>query len=374
MKKLLTALLSTALLLPLAACGGGNPSAQTTNADTAADVTTEKSADASTDTITNPVTEAATEAETDPETETPTTPPEEAAGFRVSAYVTVDSVDSIDPGHLSNGITDVILIGDQPSYMAFDGRGNITLTSQAIHAIAKMKEYIGDLPIRLYCTLGGEFAQVVAFRRTREDLIPNILSFLEEYELDGVNFDWEFPTNATEQRNYSTFLTALGEALGDRYTLSVALAHYCADLTPEAIAAIDRVEMMNYDIWDDENMHASLPLAIESVQKMLELGYRPEQINMGIPTYGRPMMGEAYWYDYRWYYNQLDENGMYYDESNGLTISFNTYDTVYEKTVWAIENGLGGVMTFAVHCDLPASNEKALHNAIGKAVADAGLK
>ena len=374
MKKLLTALLSTALLLPLAACGGGNPSAQTTNADTADDVTTEKSADASTDTITNPVTEAATEAETDPETETPTTPPEEAAGFRVSAYITVDSVDSIDPGHLSNGITDVILIGDQPSYIAFDVRGNITLADRAVHAIARMKEYIGDRPIRLYCTLGGDFATAVAFRRTREDLIPNILSFLEEYELDGVNFDWEFPTNATEQRDYSTFLTALGEALGDRYTLSVALAHYCADLTPEAIAAIDRVEMMNYDIWDDENMHASLPLAIESVQKMLELGYRPEQINMGIPFYARPTTKEGYWYAYAGHYNQLDEKGLFYDERNGLTFSFNDYNIVYQKTAWAIENGLGGVMAFNYGCDLPADNELALFNAIGKAVADAGLK
>ena len=91
---------------------------------------------------------------------------------------------------------------------------------------------------------------------------------------------------------------------------------------------------------------------------------------MGIPTYGRPMMGEAYRYDYRRYYSKPDENGMYYDESNGLTISFNTYDTVYEKTVWAIENGLGNVMTFAAHCDLPASNEMSLHNAVAQACAD----
>ena len=36
----------------------------------------------------------------------------------------------------------------------------------------------------------------------------------------------------------------------------------------------------------------------------------------------------------------------------------------------AIENGLGGVMTFAAHCDLPASNEMSLHNAVARACAD----
>ena len=295
-------------------------------------------------------------------------------GFRVSAYVTVDSADVIHPGHLRNGITDVILIGDRPSYMAFDGQGNLTMADQAVHAIEKMKAYIGDRPVRLYCTLGGEFAQVFSSPVARTNLIANILSCLEKYGLDGANFDWEFPANATEQRLYSEFLISLGEAMGDRYTLSVALAHYCADLAPEAIAAIDRVEMMNYDIWDDEQMHASLPLAIDSVQKLLAQGYRPEQINMGIPFYARPTTKEAYWYHYAGHYHKLDEKGLFYDEKTGLTFSFNDYNVVYKKTAWAIENGLGGVMVFHYGCDLPADHELALFNAIGKAVAEAGLK
>lgn len=297
-----------------------------------------------------------------------------AAGFRVSAYITVDSVDVIDTSNLSNGITDIILIGDRPSYMSFDGQGNLVMADQAVHAIQKMKAYIGDLPIRLYCTLGGEFARVFSAPHARTNLISHILSCLEKYGLDGANFDWEFPANETEQGLYSEFLTSLGEAMGDRYTLSVALAHYCADLTPEAIAAIDRVEMMNYDIWDDEQMHASLPLAIESVQKMLAQGYRPEQINMGIPFYARPMTKEAYWYAYAGHYDKLDEKGLFYDEKTGLTFSFNDYGIVYKKTAWAIENGLGGIMVFHYGCDLPADNKLALFNAIGQAVAEANLK
>ena len=131
---------------------------------------------------------------------------------------------------------------------------------------------------------------------------PSVMAFLEECELDGINFDWEFPENDTQQERYSEFPVSMKAAMGDDYLLSVAPAPYCADLTTEAIAAIDYVELMSYDLWDDERVHAPTSVAIESVQTLLELGFRPEQINMGIPTYGRPMMGEAYWYDYRWYY------------------------------------------------------------------------
>ena len=86
--------------------------------------------------------------------------------------------------------------------------------------------------------------------------------------------------------------------------------------------------------------NAPTSVAIESVQTLPDLGFRAKQIHMGIPTYGRPMMGEAYRYDYRRYYSKPDENG------------------------------LAGVMTFAAHCDLPASNEMSLHNTVARACAD----
>lgn len=48
----------------------------------------------------------------------------------------------------------------------------------------------------------------------------------------------------------------------------------------------------------------------------------------------------------------------------GLTFSFNNYDTVYEKTQWAVEKGLGGVMIWHYACDVPAENESSLFNAV----------
>lgn len=50
---------------------------------------------------------------------------------------------------------------------------------------------------------------------------------------------------------------------------------------------------------------------------------------------------------------EISKNSLY-DESME---SFPSFEDVYEKTTWAIENGLSGVMTFANHCDLPANNE-----------------
>ncbi len=288
--------------------------------------------------------------------------------FRVSAYMRTDL--DIDFSHLDNGITDVLLI----SGMSFDQDGVITVNDEAAACIEKAKEAIGDRPIRLYCTLFGPSNQGYVHALRSGNLEPNVVAFLEEYGLDGVSFDWEFPTSKAQKRLYSDFLVSMDKALGDKYYLSVALHEICPEMTPEAIAIIDHVELMSYDIWDDQRMHATLELAIQNVQTFLDLGYRPEQINLGIPLYGRPQTGEAFWPEYNAYYQLMDENGLYYDEGRGLAYSFNTYEAAYEKTKWAIEKGLGGVMTFANHCDLPADNEMALQNAIAKAIRDAAAE
>ena len=335
MKKILCALLAALLILPAASCSP-----------------------ATTDGLTGTTDAASAMPETEPE------PEPEKKPFRVAAYVRTDL--PYEFSHLDNGITDLILIGGTD----FDKKGVITVNDNAATCIQKSKEAIGDRPIRLFCTLGAINQEYIQAFRSGV-LETNIVAFLEEYGLDGVSFDWEFPENRTQWRLYSGFLVSLDKALGDEYLLSVALHDSHPEMTPEAIAIMDHVELMSYDIWDENHMHASLTRVKKSVQKLLDYGYRAEQISMGIPLYGRPQTGEARWPSYSAYYQLMDENGLYYDESSGLTFSFDTYEAVYEKTMWAIENGLGGVMTFTNHCDLPADNEMALQNAIAEAIRDA---
>ena len=63
----------------------------------------------------------------------------------------------------------------------------------------------------------------------------------------------------------------------------------------------------------------------------------------------------------------IDENGLVGVEGTDLIASFNTPELIYEKTKWAAETGLGGVMIWRYGCDVPAENERSLFNTITSA-------
>ena len=85
----------------------------------------------------------------------------------------------------------------------------------------------------------------------------------------------------------------------------------------------------------------------------------------------RPTTEDAYWYDYKDYYDKIDGDGLVTDENTGLIAAFNTPEVIYQKTQWAIKTGYGGVMVWNYGNDVPADNEASLFNQIAQAKTDA---
>ncbi len=307
-----------------------------------------------------------------------------AKALRVVAYIIAENaamMEAVDESHL-DGLTDIILIG---SLAGFDNTGRVNLSGDFDQIIATAKEKIGDRPIRLHLNLNGPwatangtfeenmFAQGEEHRKAFESgtLEENIRSVLEQYELDGVFFDYEFPVAQEHKDAFSKFLVSLKKTLGEDYVLGAAESSWCAGLSKDAIRALDMVEVMCYDVWDEgTGIHSSFEITRAIIKGMLKLGYKREQLDVGIPFYARPTTEEAYWYDYKEFYDKLDENGCAPDEAHGLIASFNTPEVVYEKTAWTIRKGLGGVMIWHYACDVPADNDASLFNAVAKAKAD----
>jgi GH18 family chitinase len=210
---------------------------------------------------------------------------------------------------------------------------------------------------------------------TSGKLEGNIKSVLETYDLDGIFFDWEYPISGGHKKWFGKFLKSLDATLGDDYAIGCAISNWCADFPAEAIAVMDMVELMSYDIFDAEGFHATTELAKDHVNTLLNLGYKPEQIDLGIPFYGHPTAeGQMSWYGYGSFYDKLDEQGLYHEEHTGLKHHFNTPAVVYEKTAWCIEQGIGGVMSWHYNCDAPADSGYSLFEAIARAKSDAGVK
>lgn len=310
-------------------------------------------------------------------TDTPTDEP-----FKVKSYIICDRI--LDPASLCSEdfdiITDIILFG----VATFDTKGNVTLDRKTLDkALANLKAVIGDRDIDITLnflgpgstsdssdwyeqmeSLGKEHNK--AFRKP--NLQKNIISILEEYEFDGVHFDYEYPTTNSAWRGYNNFLVSLGSKLGDDYTLNVAASDWCLQYSDLAVEFVDCFELMMYDVYDEEGKHATYDTVTTRAQWVKDANIPLEKATFGLPFYARPTDSDAYWYDYVGYANKLDENGFYTDENIGKTFWFNTPDVIEKKTKYAIDEGYGGVMIWHYTCDFPSTNEASLLGAINRAI------
>lgn len=299
--------------------------------------------------------------------------PVDAKDFRVTAYVVGGSLnENFDYTNLER-VTDVIFFGCAD----FDENGKIILSENFDSELNILKSYLTGQ--NLYINILGPKSQSdsddwndqmydLADRHTNAfesgNLESSIKTVLDKYGFDGVVFDYEFPLRSKDWKAYDKFIVSLNSVLGDEYKIGMSMVGWNLKQSEEAMNATDFFEIMSYDLWDKEGNHATLEIAKDDIDKFVKNGYDKAQLDLGLPFYARPTTQEAYWYDYKTYYDKIDENGLFSDSETGLTFSFNTYDVIKEKTEYALDNGLGGVMVWHYSCDLPKDNEKSLFGAI----------
>ncbi len=301
--------------------------------------------------------------------------------FRVTAYVTQEAISNLDTfssGHIDE-VTDVILFG----VVTFDEKGKISLAENFDTCYNNIKTVMqGKENKRLFINMLGpesqsdseDWYEQMADKAERhsgafesEGFCEEILKLLDKYDFDGVFFDYEFPIKNKYWKTYNKFIVKLDEVLGDDYKIGMALASWDAKQNKKAREATDLVCIMSYDLWDDNGNHATMDIAKDDVDKFVKKGYDKSKLDLGLPFYARPTTQDAYWYDYGSYYDKMDASGLYKDSETGLTFSFNTYDLIKEKTTYALDSGLGGVMVWCWNYDTDYGNEKSLFKAVSEA-------
>ncbi|KAH8658450.1 hypothetical protein BX600DRAFT_524945 [Xylariales sp. PMI_506] len=162
------------------------------------------------------------------------------------------------------------------------------------------------------------FRDGVATADARQTIATNVANFLEDYNLDGVDFDWEYPgepdipgipAGSTDDGTYYfILLDEVKAALPAGKTVSVtapASYWYLQAYPIEAMAAVvDYVVLMTYDLhgqWDYGNVnadpgcsdgnclrsHVNLTETISAMSMITKAGVPSNQIAMGIASYGR---------------------------------------------------------------------------------------
>ncbi len=300
--------------------------------------------------------------------------------FEVVSYAVASNIQSPDSLHAEDFdiITTVILFG----CVTFDEAGEVHADTSVLEtALANLRNCIGERDVKITLNLLGpgpveysdwndQMAKLALLHNeafASGKLEGNIKALIEKYDFDGVHFDYEYPISKDAWKAFNKFLVKLDKLMPDR-TIGVAVSTWDVGLNKKAVAAVDSIELMLYDHYDDNGRHSTYETAVGAAEAFKEKKIPLSKVHFGLPFYARPTDSDAYWYGYNGYFDKLDENGFYYDESIGKTFWFNTPDVIADKTQYALDNGFGGVMIWHYSCDLPSSDADSLLGAIGKTV------
>lgn len=245
--------------------------------------------------------------------------------------------------------------------LCWDKNGTICIIDEQypalIHALhsAGVKEIYATVYPQRKLIHEGIAGTCVDTPEKREVLIDSLLAHAQEYGLHGIDLDWETPTNDQEWLFCSETIVALKQALSsENIGLSVALyPENIARLTEEARSALDILNLMTYDQFDENGFHSTYETAVSAVEKALSEGYTAQQIMLGIPAYGRPTDASAFWPLYR-------DSDLSESEDVLGDISYNSVATVKKKGEFAKERELGGIFLFHLTGDLPADDPLSL--------------
>ena len=202
----------------------------------------------------------------------------------------------------------------------------------------------------------------------------------DDDRVDGIDIDWEYPTSAYEWKVYGDMLVEARKMLDasgkDKY-ISLALSAGSVTLTQEHIDAVDFVQMMAYDRFDivDGNHSSFRSGAYSSMRYFVNIGFKPSQLVLGIPLYGRPTSWDTVWTNYGYGYGDTvystqgkapytywdNIQWLYYDGTNldgsikydneFMQVWVNGAALIADKTAYVIEQGFAGMMIWRESTD-----------------------
>ncbi len=261
--------------------------------------------------------------------------------------------------------------------------------------------------VQVVLSLGGwgydkQFAEIAAHPEAEDRFVSGVLTLVDAFDYDGIDFDWEYPDTEAEvvgfermTRRFRAGIDAIGQKKGRTMRLTMALSSNKGTIrwmkTEFFLETMDWINVMTYDYagdWSDFAGHNS-PLyasskepggpkrsTVATLEYLLEERKMPaDRLALGIPLYGRgfsvaepyaptkgvakkPMPNGNYANlaqlpGQRWKRLWDDETKTPWLTSpdHSAVIGYDDAESVALKTDWAMKKGLRGVFFWQVAAD-----------------------
>ncbi len=266
--------------------------------------------------------------------------------FNIIAYATGSIVESAIPYDKLTHINYAFLIPNP------DG------TFQSFENGSKLEQIVShahEKNVKVLISVGGwgwdeQFETLAANPESRTAFVQNLKAFVDQYQLDGADIDWEYPDPGQSSQNFMALMQELRAALPNQL-LTMAVISYGDEfglgIPDESFALVDFVNVMTYDGPDHGTM--------EQFQKGLDYwsgrGLPKEKTVMGVPFYSRVKDTRAEGPSFAQLV-QADPAAAQVDEFvyDGRIEVYNGIPTIQRKTRIALEKA-SGIMFWALDYD-----------------------
>jgi len=212
--------------------------------------------------------------------------------------------------------------------------------------------------VKILISIGGASngdTMTTAMRNARTNLTANIETFVQTWNLDGVDIDWEAPANTSDGTLFNTLVQTLYTDLhpqGKLVTAALDTGDWFGMYIPSSsFAYLDLLNIMSYDSGGDYYFSSGITY-------WTGRGVPKAKLMMGVGFFGNPASGSGDEKDYKDIVAG-DANAPYEDFSNGY--QYNGIPSMVAKTQ-VTKSSAGGIMIWELSQDTTGSTS--LMNAI----------
>lgn len=202
----------------------------------------------------------------------------------------------------------------------------------------------------------------------RAKFIEDVIKYAKEYNIYGIDIDWEYPVTASQWQAYGKLIEDFAVALHEAGLYVSTAQSRGTGLTPAQLNLFDRINIMSYDNVDGvDGQHSTFEVSVNRTLKQFinEYGIDRSKIVLGLPWYADKLGNaniQSGWKDMIPLLMLVSEDGVHIDKGINAISSwgFNGPNLLRDKTVYAIQNQIGGVFCWQVKNDVPYNDPNSL--------------
>jgi chitinase len=240
----------------------------------------------------------------------------------------------------------------------------------------------------------GRFSEMAATESNRKSFAADCKRIVADFNLDGIDMDWEYPTSNVagisaspqDTKNYNLLMQEIRNTIGNDKLLTLASAATAQYYDFKTLAGIvDFVNIMMYDVGALPSHHSALHhskmvsdiSADESIARHIEKGMPAKKLVLGMPFYGHgDTKAIPYFIDYKdivnlkGYTENWDDvaKAPYLTNASGKVVC--VYDnprSIALKCDYLLKQHLRGAMYWEYNCDdADGTLRKAVWNGVMK--------